>query len=279
MHGMKIAALTLFSLSGCGGKVPQASPNAASGPVAGDANGDGVADLSDAVALSDSEFRGGPAPTCFEAADVMNNGELDAGDITLMASAALDGNSQLIALDESVCASALEATPPQGPAAVGLGWSVERRVKGTGEPVTFEARVQLHTPERDVQAWTLSIRTEGCTVTAATTDGTAAAWVSASPPGRRGSTSVDYHALTASGGAVAGVILDWRDDRTLPARDEPYDLLALTVSASPGGGCAPCTLKLQDGGSAGGPRLRNAATIEGWTWPLEAVETTVKVCD
>lgn len=279
MRPARIAGLWLVGLSACGGRVPDASPLSAATPISGDVNGDGRSDLSDAVALSDHLFRGGTAPTCFEAADAMNSGELDIGDAMTIASAALDGHSDLNTLAPEVCGSALPATPPEGPAKVGLRWSAERRVEGAGDPVSFPVVVQLDTPERDVSAWTLSVKAEGCTVTAATTDGTAGAWASASPPGRRGHTSIDYHALTADGGAVAGVVLDWRDDRVLPASDEPYDLLALTVSASPGGGCGICTLRLEDGGTAGGPPLQNAVTIDGWTWPLEGAEIGIKVCD
>ncbi len=48
--------------------------------VRGDANSDGIIDVSDGNFLQQFLFSGGPAPECFDAADVNDDGMLDAGD-------------------------------------------------------------------------------------------------------------------------------------------------------------------------------------------------------
>ena len=272
-----IAAVWLAGATGCGGAVPSVEPAPPGAYVIGDANGDGLADLSDAVFLSSRVFRGGPASSCFSAADVVPDGEINGADPFTLLSAVLPGDADLKAIDPEVCAGAPEPEVPVA-AALALILDAPRRAEAdSGQIASFTATVLLDTPERAVSAWTLSVVAEGCAVTALSTAGTDADF-SNSSSGRRSSQSYDYRALT-EGGAVAGLVLDWRADTALDARRDPWALLAITVEATaPSGGCEPCTLRLQDGQRATGPAQRNAVTIDGWTFPIPGSETTVKIC-
>jgi hypothetical protein len=244
----------------------------------GDANGDGLADVSDAVWMSSTLFRGGERSACFGATDILPDGELRINDVYTLLSAVLPGDSDLMALGDACDGAASPEAP--GPVALALDIDAPEKVKAAaGQDATLEATVVLRTPDSPVQAWNLSIVAEGCAVSAVTTAGTAGAATFDDPPGQRGGTSYDYHALTPEGGAVAGVVLDWRADNVLSPREEPWSLLALTVHATaPDKGCETCTISLANGASAGGPPLRNLATVGGWSYPLPRVDREVEVC-
>lgn len=269
-----VCALTIA----CGHAIPTVAPAPVGTFVAGDANGDGFADVSDAVWLSSTLFRGGERGACFAATDIVADGALTAADVFTLQSAVMAGDSVLKDLGDA-CAGAAEPEAP-GPVALAMDLDVPRKVKGpAGGSATIDAAVLLYTPDSPVQAWNLSISAEGCAVSALTTEGTDGGSVYDEPPGQRGATSYDYHALTPEGGAVAGVILDWRADNVLSARDDPWTLLALTLQATPPDkGCGTCTVSLHNGERADGPALRNLATVGGWTYPLPRVDHEIEVC-
>jgi len=273
-----IAAWALSGAIACGHGVPLVDPAPVRGPVMGDANGDGLADVSDAVWMSSTLFRGGERGPCFGATDVLPDGELRINDVYALLAAVLPGDSDLKALGDACDGAATPEAPD--PVALALDIDAPERVEAAaGEATTLDATVELSTPDSPVQAWNLSIVAEGCAVTAATTAGTAGAATFDDPPGQRGGTSYDYHALTAEGGAVAGVVLDWRADNVLSPREQPWPLLALTLTATaPDRGCETCTISLANGAHAGGPPLRNLATVGGWSYPLPRVDRTVKIC-
>ncbi len=281
MTGLRISGSGLLALAiGCGGEdVPLVEPAPAGAIVSGDANGDGIFDLSDAVWVSSTLFRGGADAPCFAAADLLAEGELNAADVYALLSAALPGLDDRPALAADACAY---AGAPEVPAAARLRLALdapEEVSESAGHTAEIAVSALLWSPERDVQAWTLSVEAEGCVVSALSTDGTDAALEQADPPGQRGPTSYNYQAITPEGGAVAGLVLDWRGDQVLEARQDPWTLLHLTVHATaPQKGCADCVLRLKNGASAGGPPLRNAVTLGGWTYPLPGSEATVQVC-
>ncbi len=279
MTGNRIAVAGLLALAGCGDPVPLVAPAPAGTIVAGDANGDGLLDVSDAVWVSSTLFRGGPAAPCFVAADVLAEGELNATDVFSLLSAALPGVDDVKPLAADACVYAGAPEVPDA-AAFALSLDAPESVEArAGTVAKIDVTVQLHSPERAVQAWTLSLEAEGCAVASLGTAGTDAAWDQEDPPGKRGSTSYEYQARTPEGGAVAGLVLDWRGDAVLEAREAPWSLLAIQVNATtPQRSCVDCVLRLANGGSAGGPPLRNAVTVEGWTYPLPGLEQTVEIC-
>ncbi|HNC99170.1 MAG TPA: hypothetical protein PKW90_23755, partial [Myxococcota bacterium] len=83
---MLSALYPLLLLVACGGPA-LLEPAPAASPVSGDANGDGAADISDAVYLQNMLFRGGPDVRCSLVADVLPDGILNLGDSTLLLSA------------------------------------------------------------------------------------------------------------------------------------------------------------------------------------------------
>lgn len=266
-QGYRIAVFAALGLlaPGCG-QVPEVEPVAAARPVAGDANGDGAVDISDAAYLSDHLFRGGAHPVCFDAVDLFGDGALAASDLWILLSAAMPGQSDLADLGEDQCTGTYE---PEIPGARRLAMHLDAPKKASG---AFQAAVTLENPGGGVVAWQISVEAEGCAVTELSTAGTAAASIDDDPPGERGRTSWDWHELSQDGGAVAGVLLDWRDDRELAPSQTATTLLKLTVQ--PGDG--DCTLRLRGGQRASGPYSRNLVSVEGWTFLLGGEEVTVK---
>ena len=273
-----IAGAALALLAACGYRPPLVSSAPAGSVVMGDANGDGLADLSDAIYLESNLFRGGELPTCFGAADIIPDGEIEGADPFALLSVILPGDSDFPAFDATTCAG---AAPPTVPAAATFGMQIDAPTKVKGPASTalsLSATVELYNPDRPVQGWTLSLAAEGCAIADLSTAGTDADFAEGAG-GQRANRSYDFHAVTSDGGAVAGLILDWQGDTVLAAQDDPWRLMALTVTATPpASGCGTCTLRVKDGERAGGLPQRNAVTVGGWTYPIRPEEAEIKVC-
>lgn len=264
---MLSALYPLLLLVACGGPA-LLEPAPAASPVSGDANGDGAADISDAVYLQNMLFRGGPGVRCSLVADVLPDGILNLGDSTLLLSAVLPGDSKLPLLAEGVCGAADPTAVPE-PARLGLSWEAPARATGDAEAI-----LQIETRDRPVQAWSMAIEATGCTVADVSTEGTAADWVYRDPPGKRASTSYDFHRLTATGAEV-GVVLDWQGDQKLTVGKEPWPILKLRLEPA-GGDCSDCTVRVLAGRGEG--RIDSVATLNGWSFPLPEAEATIQLC-
>lgn len=270
-----MAIVPALLLGGCAtlAEVDAAPPGA---PVAGDPNGDGAADVSDAIFLINHMFRGGPEPVCDLAADALFDGVVNVADATGILSHTYLRETDLLGFDAGACglADASRARPARR---VGLAWDAEERVTGpAGSAVPFSATVTLQTLDKPVQGWAFSIVPSGCTIDTVTTDGTAAAWVNATPAGVRASTSFDRHAIVRGVGEAA-VVLDLHGDAELPVGD-PAPVLVVTGHGTPtAGGCAPCALTIPDRRAAG--RVGTVATINGWSYPMEGAELRLELCE
>ncbi len=243
-------------------------PAPAAAPVSGDANGDGAADISDAVYLQNMLFRGGPEVRCSLVADVIGDGILNLADSMLLLSAVLPGDSKLPPLPAGVCGAADPTAVPE-PARLGLSWETPKRA--TGEATAI---LQLETRDRPVQAWSVAVEAEGCTIVEVSTEETAADWVYRDPPVKRSSTSYDYHRLTTNG-AEAGVVLDWQGDNKLSIQKEPWPILKLQLEPA-GGECGDCIVRVLAGRAEG--RVDSVATLNGWSFPLPGVEESFQLC-
>jgi hypothetical protein len=120
-----------------------------------------------------------------------------------------------------------------------------------------------------VQAWSLSITASGCSITAATTQGTAGAESAIDPAGHRsgGFEKTDLTSGAAGRGVVSAVVLSFALPVRLPERAvgpdcEPHPLLKLDVEAvAPAAGTTrDCVLSFADGLQGGGQPVPNLAT-------------------
>jgi hypothetical protein len=266
----------------CGGDPPPEVPLAevcgeptVSGKVAwGDANRDGAIDVSDSVYTQRWIMNGGPDPACEAAQDLLDlgDGQLDMSDGIGILYHLFVGTFDLPAgspacddpnkLDDAPCGQ------------LGAMVSAPAKVKDGAD---FTADLLLRSPDLELEAWSVGVRAEGCTITAASTDGTAIADVRLDPEGHRdmGFSRIDV----VPEGVTQGAVLSWERKVHLPKRDEPYKAMTLTVSAAPPEtGCGTCTLSLTSDLKGGGKKVAAVATASGRSYVLPASMTTVEVC-
>ena len=224
-------------------------------PVAGDVNGDGEVDVADATRLFGGLFRAGAAPACDAAADLVQDGLVEAGDGFALLSYLYAGRTALPTLAEGAC-----ATPAidEGTCAP-LSWTIDAPNSSSG--TSFEATIGLSTPELSPEAWSLSVSASGCSVTAASAAQAVAL-------------GYDRTGLSSAGGAVSAVILDWHDGSTLAARAADWPLLTLSISGS----CGTCTLSVEDGQQGDGQPVADVVSVGGRSYRPEAAHATITLC-
>lgn len=261
--------IAAFVWTGCG-RAPfvEAEPSGQQ-PVPGDANGDGTVDLSDGMAILHSQLSGGPHPVCYGAADAVHDNHVDLGDAFAIWYHLFAGNTVISEITPGWC----DTWTPWADAPAGrLALEIDAPARATG---AAQATVQLRSPDLAVEAWSLAVVAEGCTLRAATTAGTAGADQRDDPPGDRdgGFERTDL----AEGLATSAVVLSWRSQRGLTPTRDPIALLALTLEPS-AAGCAPCTLRLEDGHATAGEPVDNLVSVRGRTYKPALPEATVKLC-
>lgn len=271
---LRVLTLSLTTLACNGGNSPAPGPTDDGDPtcprpaqavVPGDANGDGHADVADAVVIMRHLADGGPAPACLDAVDLVPDQRLELDDAFSLLVGTYEGGFSLPDLDDA-CDDATPLTPP----------ACDRLVAAIDAPATavdsgFDARVTLDPGEQSIQAWSLSVEAEGCDIVAATTAGTAAASVTSDPPGLR---DLGYDAtFVVDDGAVSTAILGFMQGRALPPGPQP--VLSVQVRTRD---CEPCTLRLGDALTALGEPVENLAVASGAAWPLPAAQVQVAGC-
>lgn len=244
---------------------PVCAPPAAERVVAGDAQGDGVCDLADAVVVMRADFDAAAAPVCVGAVDLVPDGRALADDAHLVLQHLFEGTAVLPDLERSVCAGA-EAWGAGPCATLTVGWEAP---ESPGEG-TFEVGVTL-TADEAVEAWSLGVTATGCELVGAAVDGTAAADTTADAAGLR---DFGYNATWLRRGVVTqAVVLGLPDRVTLPTGTASR-LLTLEVSA----GCGTCTLALTPDLTTYGEPVALTAVVEGYALPLPAASWSVEVC-
>ncbi|MBI4603120.1 MAG: hypothetical protein HY721_14270 [Planctomycetes bacterium] len=155
-----------------------------------------------------------------------------------------------------------------------------------GDPVLVDLKARLHTEGLDrgqpgAQAWSLSVRSEGCEVAAATTAGTAGADRASGGLRSGGFERTEITRGPGNLGAVSEVVLSYSEPVTLPPEGSPHDVLALKLEgvfppAAPG--CAPCSARFE-GGLAGseGP-VENLVTYGGALYRPSVEAWAVRLC-
>jgi hypothetical protein len=252
-------------------------PAAAAAISWGDANADARVDMADVSRTVNALLHGGPTLACSAAQDLSYRDDLlDLGDALGLLYVLYAGNAELpsgspgcsevAAIEEAPCGRMLLSL--QGPA---------RAEGATGDTVQVQATVQLHSLDLEVEAWTLALSATGCTIEAASEAGTVAADRRLDPAGRRddGWLRIDR----AEGQVLQSALLSWATPTRLPAQEEPWPLLQLTLSAPvPASGCQPCTLALTDGLSGRGLPVSNMVSVEGRSFAPPTAGLEVEIC-
>lgn len=241
-------------------------------PVFGDANGDGVMNIADAIAIANTRYRGGTEPACFAASDYNDDGRIEADDGTRITTYLVTGNQEFRRLGANDCSS---VAPWPQPACVPLAFSVESEERVSEG--TFEAKIAIANPSRPVQGWSASIGATGCTIDRISTDGTIAAEIWDRPPGVRES---GYAAnATVDLGAISYVVLSFAEDVVLPPSATPVPVLTVELSATvPDADCQPCRLSVGGGLSWTGPAIDAVIVSAGYGYQPAPVSHTIPVC-
>ena len=238
-------------------------PRAASTPVAGDANGDGIVDIADAVAIVRAAADGGAAPACTSAVDLIPDGttQLD------------DGFSLLIHLFEdgfSLPSAGCDEDSSWAPPACSAG--AVSVVAPTSASGSFSAQVSVSS-DLEVEAWSFGLTAAGCTITAATTDGTIAEPEPRGGPGLR-ATGFDA-TFVSDDGATTGVVLALMDRRVLPS-GQAHTLLQVEVE--PDSSTCSCSLTLDSGPTTIGQPVQAVVVADGFAYPLPQTTVSVDTC-
>lgn len=173
-----------------------------------------------------------------------------------------------------------------------LSWDAPALVEGApGSTVAIEA-VGRMTPGGELQGegaqgWSISFSGDGCTITNATTAGTAGADVNDDPPGLRDTgfevTQLTTDARPGSGcegrdGGVSAVVLSFIMPITLPP-DQPSDIVRASFEATvPPAGCVVCDIEYVDGCRGGGQPVDNVVTHMGQSVLPTLGSTSIEVC-
>ena len=253
-----------------------AAPEVSAAPGWGDANHDGVVDLSDGLWTTRALMHAGPAPACEAAMDLVNDDLVDVGDALLVYYHLYTANMALPGRTPS-CDTVLDLTDPAcGRFALALDAPASVSA-AAGATATAEVHVTLQSPDLAVQGWSFGVHAEGCTISAATEAGTAGADANTDAAGKRNTGFLRMDLV--SDGLVHATVLSWQHEVALPLQDDAWRLLTLTVSgAAPTSGCTPCTLGLTGELAGDGQPVQVVVAAGGWSYHPPVTDVTVDVC-
>ena len=237
---------------------------------AGDANGDGEVDIADPVLILRHAAAGGQAPACPEAVDLVPDGRVQLDDAFTLLVALAEGLFDPDSADADDCADGAALPAPTDCQDLAITLEAPAQVEANE---SFSATFSFASTGLAVEGWSLPVTAEGCTITAATTDGTAAAAVTHTPAGLR---DLGYDLTTvADGAATSVVVLGFMDRVTLPADGQARGVLALQVQA---GDCGICTLTIGRPATGLGPEIPAVVAANDASWPLPQSATDITVC-
>jgi hypothetical protein len=223
-------------------------PSRAEPVIAGDVNGDGQLDISDASYLNNFLFRGGPVPGVF---DVNGDGRWDIRDSAYLNQYLFAGGPAPVSLPSQIVNS------------VGLGSILSFSDPGPilaspGTPLSIPVSVFLQA-EGDVQAWSFGVRASGNgTITSATTAGTDAAAYFSQP---------FEHTQLVTEGAVTAVELSMMDGRPIASGDKLSVLMLILEGIAPAAGATEeWSLSFSDLLAGAGQDVNTIATVNGLSY-------------
>jgi hypothetical protein len=236
----------------------EAAPS--STPVGGDANGDGKVDVSDGTNLARSFLAGGPAAVCPEGVDLVPDGATNLGDIPALWYS-VGSKTAPYRPEVGECAQVERTVEPPCGDGVALGVSIAGAT----------AEVVVTSPSLPVEAWSFTLRAEGCTFEAGTTAGTTAADKADGTGGLRNG-GVVWQSVTPAEAQVL-TVLDWRNQGVLPSGTSAVH----SFSVAPAGtSCGACTLTLIAGDPVTG--VESVVAAEGWRYVPALGSATVELC-
>ena len=262
----------------------------------GDANTDGVVDLSDASFILRSLFLSGAAPACGKSADCNDDGGVDLIDPILLFNYFFPGGGPIKppypspgadpTPDALECVSYAPALAPRL-ADLTLGFECLGRPGPGRLQLAAILTTANNTAAEGSQGWSLSIGVEGYRVLSLTRDGTAAADDTATPPGyfkgngRNSLSIVDPARVVESGpqgpGLVMGILLSLFESSALP-RNGTERLLVFELEEDPPGGPGPRRVFYIDGKLGAGQPVRNVISMAG-TAQQTTLESFERDCD
>lgn len=249
-------------------------PRGSGDPIFGDVNGDGVLDIADSIALQNTLFRGNRPVVCRQAVDWNNDGRVEMDDAARITTYLVTGYQPTRTISPNACDSA--TFWPEGQCAP-LAFDIHAPVRVTDD--RFEATVAIRSPVLAVQAWSYSLRAEGCRITGASTLNTTAAEVWDSPPGLRHLGYDATLALDEDRGAISYVNLSSIEDISLPVQADGSPVGSFQIEAEvPNSGCSECRLTLGDGLSWIGQPIDATIVADGYAYRPEGPLYVVQVC-
>lgn len=248
----------------------------------GDANGDGRVDISDGVWIQRHAYAGGPRPACDAAVDILGEGIHETGNSVNIWSYLFTGAVADLGTHAGGGCEAWNDVGESPPCArAKLSFEVPGKAEGgSGEKAGFTAEVMLSTAglEHGPDAWSFGVSADGCSVTTAATDGTAAADAFDDPPGQR-DMGFAVAEVTGDGGAVSAVVLSWMEREWLTSEEDPVSVLQLVVEAdAPQSGCGTCTLTFSDAMQGSGQPVQTVISLDGWSYWPTVEGATVNIC-
>ena len=273
----------------------------------GDGNQDGIVDLGDAVYVLEHLLRGGPAPTCEEAADADGNGSLNITDAVFGLNYAYlggplpPGQFPDCETGPQSCVYAENLCGEEPPERTDSGISLEIVTDGPSwieDGGSLVGHVDLRNPElHAVNGWSIQMliddpQLDRCRFADASFEGTLGAAVTDPEPGLRdgGFAHVDlppyedpvFGTLTDTR-ITSAVVLGLVDAIHLPLTPGPHRILRFEVAGLPSGevGCKPCSIRL--GGfrlseAPESPLLRTRVTTPLETFDPQLGSETIDIC-
>ena len=242
-----------------------------------DANHDATVDVADAVWTLRYLTAGGAAPACLDAQDLLRDDLVDQSDGLAILYYLFTGQVELPSSTRMDCSAPTAiADAPCGRLAMGLdGESTVSAAAGSS--ASFQVAVTLSSPDLAVDAWSFGVRAEGCTITGANDSGAAIADLRLDSEGHRDDGFARSDVV--AGGLTHGALLSWLHDTTLSARDEPWRLLNLELSASaPDSGCQTCALSLTGDLEGAGIPVALAVSAGGRSYTPSSSGLSVQIC-
>ncbi len=237
----------------------------------GDANGDGLADVADAVFVREHVTGRGPAPWCAPAVDLVQDGFIELDDAFALLTWANEDLATLPRRPDLDCPGT--APPLEGDCAV-MALEVVAPAEVSGG---FEAEIGLVAPGAALQGWTLTVTTEGCTIVSVTTEGTAGGDAADGPPGVR---ELGYDATFARPRrATSTVLLGQLRDTVARGDNAVMPLLQVALDASPpAAGCGTCRLTVGEPARTEGQELATVLVAGSLGYAPSPVTAEISVC-
>lgn len=253
-----------------------AAPTVGGEATHGDANNDGLIDISDSVMTFRYLVAGGAAPYCADAMDFIHDDLLDLSDATSLLYVLFGADGELPSYNLDCDSPTAVADAACG--VFDLSLDVSETLSGpAGQELSATVGVLLRAPDLEVQGWSLGVSASGCSLTGISEDGTAIADRRLDTEGRRDMGWSRGDAV--DGGVVHSGLVSWAGTAGLEAREEAWRLVNLSLTATaPASGCETCTLTPTGALTGPGPVVPLIVASGGRSYTPTTTAATVQIC-